>query len=295
MTIKETHFGPVWFIPGENSGKYPYCHSIYIEGPGILIDPASDRNRLQALKNGPGVNEVWLTHWHEDHFMHLDLFDDRPLKTSREDAGPLKDLDSLEEAYGMEGELQQYFRQMFVETFNFRPRVPTGYLEDGQIFSFDNVTVEIILTPGHTPGSLSFLFREPGILFLGDYDLTAFGPWYGDIESSIEDTIASVRRLQALQANVWMTCHEQGVFHEAPDSLWDDYLAVIDKREQKLLDLLQAPKTKDDIINAHIIYRKPREPKMFFEFGEWAIMGKHVQRLLDQGKVVEEDGIYRMV
>ena len=37
MTIAEKHFGPIWFIPGDNEGKYPFCHSIYIEGPGILI------------------------------------------------------------------------------------------------------------------------------------------------------------------------------------------------------------------------------------------------------------------
>ena len=33
-------FGPVWFIPGENHGKYPFCHSVYVEGAGVLIDPA---------------------------------------------------------------------------------------------------------------------------------------------------------------------------------------------------------------------------------------------------------------
>jgi len=45
--MEEKHFGPVWFIPGENKGKYPFCHSVYIEGECILIDPASDRNRLE--------------------------------------------------------------------------------------------------------------------------------------------------------------------------------------------------------------------------------------------------------
>ena len=52
---KETHFGPVLFIPGENNGKYPNCHSIYIEGDKVLIDPASDRERLVQLRKDPGV------------------------------------------------------------------------------------------------------------------------------------------------------------------------------------------------------------------------------------------------
>jgi glyoxylase-like metal-dependent hydrolase (beta-lactamase superfamily II) len=78
MRKEERHFGPVWFIPGENRGRYPFCHSIYIEGARVLIDPASDRERLVQLRENPGVETVWLSHWHEDHFMHLDLFDGLP-------------------------------------------------------------------------------------------------------------------------------------------------------------------------------------------------------------------------
>ena len=76
--MRETHFGPVWFIPGKNRGRYPHCHSIYIDGPGILIDPSSDRERLKQLRERDGVNAIWLSHWHEDHIMDLDLFDDLP-------------------------------------------------------------------------------------------------------------------------------------------------------------------------------------------------------------------------
>ena len=71
--MKERCFGPIRFLPGENRGKYPFCHSLYIDGAGILIDPASDRDRLKGLHKNGGVREVWLSHWHEDHFMHLDL------------------------------------------------------------------------------------------------------------------------------------------------------------------------------------------------------------------------------
>ena len=52
--MKEQCFGPIRFIPGENRGKYPYCHSVYIDGEGILIDPASDRDRLKRLRDESG-------------------------------------------------------------------------------------------------------------------------------------------------------------------------------------------------------------------------------------------------
>ena len=77
--MEEKSFGPIRFIPGINRGKYPYCHSLYIEDAKILIDPASDRERLKRLREEVGVEQVWLSHWHEDHFMDLDLFDDLPL------------------------------------------------------------------------------------------------------------------------------------------------------------------------------------------------------------------------
>jgi hydroxyacylglutathione hydrolase len=294
MSIEEKHFGPVWFIPGENKGKYPFCHSLYIEGPGILIDPASDRKRLQSLRDDPGVNEVWLSHWHEDHFMHLDLFDDLPLRTSREDAAPLENLDVFLDAYGGDEALRNEWAPLMESLFHFRPRTPSGFLAGGQVLSFDTVTVEVLHTPGHTPGNLSFLFREPEILFLGDYDLTSFGPWYGDVNSSIEDTIASTRRLQQIPAKTWLTCHETGVFDAAPAALWDDYLAVIDRREAKLLALLQEPQSMENIVDACIVYGRPREPKVFFQFGEKAIMQKHVERLLEKGRIVEEGGRLRV-
>jgi hypothetical protein len=68
---------------------------------------------------------------------------------------------------------------------------------------------------------------------------------------------------------------------------------VIDAREAKLLDLLAQPRTMEDIVAACIVYRKPREPKAFYEWGEGAIMGKHLARLLGRGAIAFDDGRYR--
>ena len=284
--MKEIHFGPVMFIPGENHGKYPFCHSIYIEGAGVLIDPASDRERLIELRKDYGVKEVWLSHWHEDHHMHLDVFDDLPLCISEPDAPPLSDLDLFMDSYGeMRKEEREYWRAILLEQFHFRPRKPVRFLENREIINFDNVTVEVIGVPGHTPGHIALLFKEPGVLFMADYDLTRFGPWYGDKNSSIEDTIESVNRLRNISAKVWITSHETGVFEEEPGYLWDQYLDVITEREKKLLKLLEKPQTFKDIVGAWIIYGRPREPKEFYEFGERSHMQKHLEKLMNQGVV----------
>ena len=162
--MKERCFGPIRFIPGENQGKYPFCHSLYIEGAGILIDPASDRDRLKRLHRENGIREVWLSHWHEDHFMHLDLFEDLPMRISEQDAPQLSDIELFLDGYGIEKEdLRQVWKEIATTQFHVRPRKPTGFLQGGQPIQLKDLTVDIIPTPGHTPGHLSFFFQEPGV------------------------------------------------------------------------------------------------------------------------------------
>jgi glyoxylase-like metal-dependent hydrolase (beta-lactamase superfamily II) len=284
--MDEKCFGPVRFIPGKNRGKYPYCHSIYIDGPGILIDPASDRERLIRLKKECGVSAVWLTHWHEDHIMDLDLFDDVPLWVSQEDEKPLADLETFLDWYGsMEGEFRESYRQLMIDQFHFTPRKAARYLKGGETIDFGALSVDVIATPGHTPGHLAFYFKQPRVLLMGDYDLTKFGPWYGDLYSDIDSSISSVTLLRDIPANTWVACHETGLFEEPPGPLWDRYLDVIYKREERLLSLLETPKTMTEIIDAGIVYRRPGTKEPFFVFGEKAIMEKHLDRNIKNGSV----------
>jgi len=294
--LKERHFGPVWFIPGDNYGIYPNCHSIYIEGDGVLIDSGADRERLIQLREGPGVREVWLTHWHEDHLMHLDLFDDLPLLISEPDAPPLTDLDVFMDAYGMEdSDEREYWRFVLKKEFHFRPRRPTRFLKGEEVVPLKSGSVEVLATPGHTPGDLSFFFQTEGVLLLGDYDLSGFGPWYGDRESSIQETIRSVTRLREVPARVWLSSHERGIFEEKPGDRWDQYVAVIHERERKLIERLRTPQTLEDIVGAWILYGRRREPKAFFEFGERAHMKKHLEKLMNEGRVAKDGSFYRIV
>jgi hydroxyacylglutathione hydrolase len=289
--MEEKHFGPIWFIPGENNGKYPFCHSIYIEGAGILIDPASDRRRLEVIRDRHGVNAVWLSHWHEDHFMYLDLFENVPLWISRTDAPPLSDLEILLDWYGIANdEHRQYWRQLMLEQFNFRPRLPHGFLQGGEQIRLGGgeLTVDVIAAPGHTPGHMALYFREPDVLFLGDYDLTRFGPWYGDVHSSIEETIASLERLKRIPARVLLTSHETGIFEQPSDAPWEQYERVIHEREGKLMQTLDRPKTIEEIVNLYLIYGRPREPRAFYEFCERALITKHIERLEQRGMVLRE-------
>jgi len=295
--LRERSFGPLRFIPGDNRGRYPHCHSIFVEEAGILIDPASDRDRLKRLREDPGVRAVWLSHWHEDHWMHLDLFEDVPLWMSIADAPPMGDMETMLDWYGVTGDFQSsrtYWRRILEDRFSFRPRQPAGTLEPGQVLDLGSTSVEVLHTPGHTPGHLALSFSDPPLLFLGDYDLSRFGPWYGDVHSSIPQTVESVERLREVPARIWVTSHEEDAVHERdPGERWDLYLRVIETRESKLLDLLDEPKSMREIVEERIVYGRPREPRMFFDFNERLIMAKHLEMLEEQGRLIQEDGRYR--
>jgi glyoxylase-like metal-dependent hydrolase (beta-lactamase superfamily II) len=179
--------------------------------------------------------------------------------------------------------------------FHFRPRQFQRFIEPGEVVDLGGVTVEVVHTPGHTPGHCSLFFRELELLFLGDYDLTPFGPWYGDVHSDIDAVVDSVRRLRKIPARSWIASHEKGIFETNPGDLWDKYLDVVDQRERKLLDFLAKPRSMTDVVEARIVYGKKLEPNAFYDFGERALMGKHIERLMKK-ELVAFDGIaYRTI
>lgn len=180
-----------------------------------------------------------------------------------------------------------------VDQFHFRPRRPAGHLVGGDRITVGPVTIDLIATPGHTPGHLAFYFPECALLFAGDYDLTRFGPWYGDLYSSIDQTRASIDLLREIPVSVVSTAHETGLFFEPSEALWRLYGQVIGDREAKLLEVLKQPATLEAIVGSWIVYGKPREPKAFFAFGERAHMEKHLADLQRRGMVVKDGDRYR--
>jgi len=296
---KTTHFGPVTFINGENRGRYPFCNSIFIEEAGVLIDPASDRAYLQELHTEGKVKQIWLSHWHEDHIKHLDIFDDIPLCMHANDTPPLSDSEIFMDWYGFteknHPEIRQRWNRILKDEFHFKPRQVSSYLEDGMIIDLGSTQVEIIHCPGHSPGNLAFNFIEPEVLFIGDNDLTPFGPWYGDIPSDIDQILSSIDRLKKIPAKVWVAGHEDRIFRENPEKYWEKFAGVIQYRENRLLEYVSQPRTIEEIARQWIVYRKPIEPVAEFLNIEKLSMQKHLNRLMEKGRVGVDKNHYYQV
>lgn len=291
----DVQFGRVRFIYGDSGGKYPFNHSVFLEGRDcrVLIDPSCGLQKLSGLKEKDGVDQVWLSHWHEDHMGFLYLFDQCPLRISEKDFPPLTDVEMFLDWYNIKDkQFRELWKKIVLNDFHYRPQKDALFFQDEETIDLGSLNVQVIATPGHTPGHLSFFIPDEGVLFLGDYDLTTFGPWYGDLYSSIEQTIQSIRRLKSIPARRWMASHNAGLFEENPGMLWDDYENIIYQREEKILNFLKEPKSLDEIIGSWLIYGKPREPKEFFESNERALVGKHIEYAERTRKITMDGGKY---
>lgn len=290
----DVRYGRIRFIGGDGGGKYPFNHSMYLEGRDcrVLIDPSCGLQKMADLQK-EGVDQVWLSHWHEDHMAFLFMFENSVLRISERDFPPLTDLEIFLDWYGIQDEqLRTLWKEIMLNNFNYHPQRNASFFSDDDVIDLGSLKAQVIPTPGHTPGHLSFFFPDEAILFLGDYDLTAFGPWYGDVYSSIEQTIQSIRCLKKIPARRWIASHNTGLFEENPIRLWDDFENVIYQREEKILNFLNRPKMIPEIVGAWLIYGKPREPKEFFEFNEKALVVKHIEHLERQGKIKAQNDAY---
>jgi glyoxylase-like metal-dependent hydrolase (beta-lactamase superfamily II) len=282
-------------VEGGKGGRYPYAHSLYIaDGGGILVDAGSDPAEIDRLRTSSGIAAVVMTHYHEDHFTYLSRLPDTPVWSSAADAPALESLETLLAWYGVLGnEWDAFYRKLFAEKFPFAPRTVARKIADGEELRFGDTRAVAIVAPGHTPGHLCLHFPDDGILFIGDYDLTEFGPWYGDLAGDMEAFRRSARRLAGIAADRYVVSHE-GPVHRGPIAeKMSAYLAVIDRREEALRDYLREPRTRAEIIARRLIYGPGRDGP-WFDYGEWALLSKHLDGMLARGEAALRDGAYTL-
>ena len=290
-------FGKLTFIQGQNGGKYPFCNSLFIDDrERVVIDPGSDEKLLKKFDMEKGIDIIINSHYHEDHTSFNYLFPEAKLYVPKDEAPCFRSIEKFLDFYGLLGtNLEHKWHDIFVNHFHYRERIPDLGFSDGDLLNFGDTTLQIIHTPGHTIGHSSFFFPEEEILFMGDLDLTDFGPWYGDRVSDIDQTIASLHKLLTIPAKIFITSHEAGIIEGDITKQAEKYLGIIDQREETLLNFLEKPRTLDEIVNQWIIYKKPREPRDLFEPGERGMIKKHLSRLIKKKAVSRKGNKYHLL
>lgn len=175
--------------------------SYLVEGTerAVLIDTGNGIGDLRAVAEALTdlPVSVILTHEHYDHIAGAWRF---------EEVGAFNDAASLARlAQGRPNEdLLPYVTDEYLwkplpdgwdpSTWTIPPLVPTELFEDGDLIDLGGRALEVIYTPGHSPGSMCLLDGAHRLLFTGDHFYP--GPLYAYPEDvDLEDYIRSNRRL----------------------------------------------------------------------------------------------------
>jgi glyoxylase-like metal-dependent hydrolase (beta-lactamase superfamily II) len=279
--------GNLSILHGDNWGRFPLVNSLFLDGPArVVIDPGSNVEFFEdILRQGP-VQVLLNTHYHGDHTRHNRMFPDAALHVPEADAPVYHSLDNLASYIGRKGrEDEDHWRRMAVEERGYKPRQVDVAYRDGEIYRFGETTVEIVHTPGHTPGHSCLLFRELAAIFLADIDLTRFGPWYGNAASDIDLFLASIDRVRAIDADWYIPAHGPAIARDNIEGRFESFAKVIFDREDRILDFLREPHTIPEIVATHPVYRKQFSPKDVFHFMEEMMVINHLRRLLKLQRV----------
>jgi len=282
--------GRVTVLVGERAGKYPHGNSLLVEGTHetAIVDPSL------AVAEGafalPPVDRVLNSHCHEDHVAGNGRFPAVPWHFHEADLPGIRSLGALMAIYGFDGAIDAAWRRIVVDQFHFTPRPDPTPFRDGEVFDVGGSRLRVIHAPGHTRGHSFFHVEPEDVLYLGDVDLSSFGPYYGDAWSSLEDFERTLAMARELPARWYATFHHIGVVEgrEAFRDRLDRYAAVIADRERRLVEYLGEPRTLDEIAAHRFVYR-PQDAVSFADPVERRSMGQHVRRLAATGRVREVD------
>ncbi len=129
-----------------------------VSGQAIVIDPGGDAQKILDVltENNLTVTRILHTHAHFDHFLASGEMHEQtgaPLCLHKEDQWLWEHLDEQCARYG----------------FSSAPMpTPQHWLQHEEELPLAELSGKALFTPGHTPGSMSFVFEQANLLVAGD-------------------------------------------------------------------------------------------------------------------------------
>ncbi|GHH98294.1 MBL fold metallo-hydrolase [Neobacillus kokaensis] len=283
--------GPILILEGPNHSKVPYSRSLFLDGSEkVLIDSGAEAKTLLDLKQEKGMELIINTHYHPDHTTHNHLFPDvtkwiNPIEfeTSRTVEGVAR-ANAIYQEWGADG-VEKWEKTLPLELIENLSGISGTYDYETE-YRFGEVKVIFLHTPGHTSGFSCPYFPDLGIAFVGDYDMTTFGPWYNGTDGNIDDFITSGERLLTLDADTFITGHQKGVFKKQEfKAAMEKFLTIIDKRDEMIDQYVRNGLTFEELTEIGIFYPKRTLENPLLKTWERSGIRKHLVRL---GYIVSE-------
>lgn len=284
MLIVE-RIGPITIVEGPNNSKVPYSRSLYIHcDDKVLIDTGADPAALMKIEKQYGVDLVINTHYHPDHTLNNHLFRNAQKWINPIEYQTVQSVEGIAKGNGIYQEwgekgvnvFQKHLPKEWVKSLG----GISGTYQYETEYVFGDVSTIFLHTPGHTKGYSSPYFPDLGIVFVGDFDMTSFGPWYFGTDGDINEFINSAKRLLNIDADTYITGHQKGLFSkEEFYSAMEKYLTVIDKRDKAIEAYVNQGMNFEELTNIGIFYPKHMLDKLILKTWERSGIRKHLQRL----------------
>jgi len=297
VSVPTLKLGAATIYFGEKSGKYPDGNQMVVRGRDAV---AAFDTPLVANRLGPVLDTadlVILGHVHEDHMAGLHLVPRTPVFAPEQDLAAAQSWEGLAKHYGYRPHVLTAMRAKIERNFHYVPRPDAIGYPDGQVWNLGGVQVRAVHMPGHTAGHSVLLVEPEGVAFIGDIDLTGFGPYYGDGCSSLSAFRMSLERIAELPARAWVTFHHKGVITDRAQflELLEAFKNKMDQRGDAILAALAAqPRSLDALVSHRFLY-PPGYGDVYIDDAERKTIAEHLDELIAAGRVMLREGIYSRV
>ena len=298
MDIPAIRLGAVSVFAGEKSGKYPDGNQVTVRGADTLVafDTPLVANRLGGELLDADL--VVLGHVHEDHMAGLHLLRHAPVYVHEADVEAARSWEGMSRHYGYVPEVLAGMRTKIEKEFHYAPRPDAQSYQDGAAWDLGGgVTVRAFHMPGHTSGHCVLLVEPGGIAFIGDIDLSSFGPYYGDATSNLAAFRRTLEAVKDIPAKVWITSHHKGVITDRETflALLKAFASRLDAREEAIAQYLREhPSTLAELVAHRFVYPRNLDD-LFYADAEHRTIEQHLEALARAGRAIDEGGRWRIV
>ncbi|MHA1577680.1 MAG: MBL fold metallo-hydrolase [Candidatus Thorarchaeota archaeon] len=286
----------VHLIRGSDRARFPEANSLLIDDEILtLVDAGTNYDNIHSTLKDLGheitdIDRIVLTHFHLDHKGFAGVLSKKAncevLCHPLAEEG-VKTFSGMAEYYGITS--HRFYNDWKSFIVKMRPHLlddysVTGHFEHNKGIDCGEIELIPIHTPGHTRDHTVIGINGTETLMLVDIDLTKFGPWYGNSVSEISAFKQSILNVIDLEPKTGISSH---LIEPASENLierLENYLAVFDQREEKILKhVSQGVDTIEKLSNMPTIY--PRIPRNVYLVFEEMMLQMHVEDM-EERKII---------
>jgi glyoxylase-like metal-dependent hydrolase (beta-lactamase superfamily II) len=159
-------------------------------------------------------------------------------------------------------------------------------VEDKQIIRLEDINLQILHTPSHTPWDISVYEPTDGILFTGDFILEKSVSLFSYITGSdVDNYLSSLKKVKKFDLKTILPSHGRAI--ENPYQAIEKSIGEIYRTENKILKLLRKKRLTVHQLTSFLLNGKATDPDFWYRY--LGMVDTFLTKLLKEGKV------YRMI